>query len=190
AVPPYEPNPAYTQQQPHMQHQEYVSPHAPSYLTTTTTTTTNKPLLKSSYNHAPIQPNPQQHQYPQQSPMDPPKQEYYAGQEPTLQHHPSMPMQQAVQQSGYHTATPLTNLESAAAPVDCPCCRMRALTKIECHSGNTTAAWAAILCFCCCLGCIPYMMRTLKDVEHKCGHCGVLLATWHNSGRTVVHQHY
>ncbi|KAL9019839.1 MAG: hypothetical protein Q9185_002888 [Variospora sp. 1 TL-2023] len=146
AVPPYEPNPAYTQQQPHMQHQEYVSPHAPSYLTTTTT---NTPLLKSSYNHAPIQPYPQQHQYSQHEqkqyqsqpiaslPMDPPKQEYYAGQEPTPQHHPSMPMQQAVQQSGYQTATPLSNLQDAAAPVDCPCCRMRALTKIELHSGNT-----------------------------------------------------
>ncbi|KAL8986652.1 MAG: hypothetical protein Q9177_004068 [Variospora cf. flavescens] len=166
AVPPYEPNPAYTQQQPHMQHQEYVSPHAPSYLTTTTT---NNPLLKSSYNHAPIQPYPQQHQYPQHeqqqypspmdppkreyyagqeptpqheqqqypSPMDPPKREYYAGQQPIPQHHPSMPMQQAVQQSGYQTATPLSNLQDAAAPVDCPCCRMRALTKIELHSGNT-----------------------------------------------------
>ncbi|KAL8645825.1 MAG: hypothetical protein Q9210_006493, partial [Variospora velana] len=128
AVPPYEPNPAYTQQQPHMQHQE-------------------------SYNNAPIQPYPQQHQYPQHEqqqypsqpmaspPMDPPKQGYYASEQPqattTLQHQPSMPMQQQ-QQSGYQTATPLANLQDAAAPADCPACRMRALTKIEFHSGNTT----------------------------------------------------
>lgn len=93
------------------------------------------------------------------------------------------------QQSQYHTATPLQNLSEGAAPVDCPSCRSRALTRTEYVSGNTAMGWAALLCFCCCLGCIPFMMRSLKDVEHHCGKCGVLLATWHNSGRTVVHVH-
>ena len=54
---------------------------------------------------------------------------------------------------------------------------------------GAVSAWAALLCFCCFLGCVPFMMRSLKDVEHHCGKCGVLLATWHNSGRVVVHQH-
>ncbi|KAI4124795.1 MAG: hypothetical protein LQ338_004621 [Usnochroma carphineum] len=177
-VPPYEPNPSFTQQ-PQMQHHD-------------------------SYNNAPIQQYPQQQyqqQYQQQHqqqpmvspPMDQQKHEYYPSQAATPQHQPSMPtqqpVQQPVQQIGYQTATPLQNLQEAAAPVDCPCCRMRALTRTEYHSGNTTNAWAALVCVFFCLGCIPYLLRSLKDVEHKCGNCGVLLATWHNSGRVVVHQH-
>ncbi|KAL9008727.1 MAG: hypothetical protein Q9173_006178 [Seirophora scorigena] len=115
-VPPYEPNPAYTQQ-PHMQHQ-------------------------GSYNNALIQPHHQQQQYPEQQqypqqpmaspPMDPPKQEYYSAQP-----HP-MQQQQPVQQTGYQTAIPLANLEDVAAPADCPRCQMRALTVVESHSGRTT----------------------------------------------------
>lgn len=76
-------------------------------------------------------------------PMDQPKQEFYPGQPGTPQHQASMPMQQQqqqqpIQQSGYQTATPLANLGEGAAPVDCPCCHMRALTRTEYHSGNTT----------------------------------------------------
>lgn len=51
------------------------------------------------------------------------------------------------------------------------------------------SAWAAIICCWTCLGCIPYLINGLKDVTHNCGHCGVLVATWHRSGRTVVHVH-
>ncbi|KAI4218265.1 MAG: hypothetical protein L6R36_009044 [Xanthoria steineri] len=122
---------------------------------------------------------------------DQPKQEYYGGQEnnPTPIH-PQQAMPAVVPQAqGYQNVVPLANLQDSAAPVDCPCCHMRALTKTEHHSGNTTNAWAAIICFCVCLGCIPYLISGLKDVEHKCGHCSVLLATFHRSGRTVVHQH-
>jgi hypothetical protein len=32
-------------------------------------------------------------------------------------------------------------------------------------------------------------MNSLKDVQHKCGRGGVLLATWHRSGTTEVHIH-
>ncbi|KAL8993196.1 MAG: hypothetical protein Q9169_006527 [Polycauliona sp. 2 TL-2023] len=117
-APPYEPNPAYTQQP--MQHHD-------------------------SYDNNQINQYPPQQQYtPMSSPPihDQPKQEYYAGQE----HNPapihqqgSMPMQQPqVQAQGYQTAVPLANLQDAAAPVDCPACHMRALTKTEYHSGNTT----------------------------------------------------
>jgi len=44
------------------------------------------------------------------------------------------------------------------------------------------------LATCCiiCLGCIPYLIDSLKDAEHYCGHCGALLAVWHRSGHTEV----
>lgn len=44
-------------------------------------------------------------------------------------------------------------------------------------------------CFTLCLCFIPYMMNSLKDVQHNCGNCGVLLATWHKSGSVDVHMH-
>ncbi|PYH98021.1 hypothetical protein BO71DRAFT_89013 [Aspergillus ellipticus CBS 707.79] len=114
--------------------------------------------------------------YSQPSPIQPPEQPnrtFYAGSQ-----HPS----------GYSTATPLHALQRGPAPVDCPVCGHREMTRVVGESGNTTHAWAAVLCFCCCLGCIPYLMSSLKDEKHYCGHCGALLATWHNSGRTDVNQ--
>ena len=44
------------------------------------------------------------------------------------------PMQQPTQ---YHTATPLQSLGEGAAPVDCPACHQRALTRTDYVSGNT-----------------------------------------------------
>ncbi|KAK0610874.1 LPS-induced tumor necrosis factor alpha factor, partial [Immersiella caudata] len=84
---------------------------------------------------------------------------------------------------------PIAGLTRSAAPVDCPSCGQRALTIPSAKIGNSNHAWAAGLCCCFCLGCIPYLMSSLKDVEHKCGHCGVSLATWHRSGVTDVHLH-
>ena len=87
------------------------------------------------------------------------KQEYYAAAQPVdpnmqqdrsvpmqqqmPMHQNTMPMQQQMQQpmqsqSQYHTAIPLGNLQEAAAPVDCPVCRQRALTRTEYVAGNTT----------------------------------------------------
>lgn len=98
-----------------------------------------------------------------------------------------LPVQQPVN-SQYPTATPLHALQSSPAPVDCPACGQREMTQVIMESGNTTHAWAAILCFCCCLGCLPYLASSLKDANHHCAKCGVLLATWHNSGKVeVVH---
>lgn len=119
----------------------------------------------------------------------------HPGMPPQQHSHPGMPPQQ---QSGgygapntqvYHTVTPLASLSEGPAPVDCPVCHTRAMTRCEKHSGNTVHAWAAVLCICLCLGCIPYLIKGLKDTEHSCGHCGVMLATYKNSGHTVVHQH-
>jgi len=33
-------------------------------------------------------------------------------------------------------------------------------------------------------------MESLKDVVHRCGRCGVALATWHRSGWLEVHQRH
>ncbi|KAI4253667.1 MAG: hypothetical protein LQ352_003555 [Teloschistes flavicans] len=139
-VPPYEANPAYTQQ-PAIQHHEY-APLNPAF----------------SYNSAPIQPyHGQQQSYPPQGPQHTPmsspplaseqKHEYYPNQQsqpgiPHQQQQHQQPVQlqqmQHPSQSGYQTAVPLANLQEAAAPVDCPSCRMRALTRTEYHSGGTT----------------------------------------------------
>ncbi|KAI9740981.1 MAG: hypothetical protein M1834_002692 [Cirrosporium novae-zelandiae] len=90
----------------------------------------------------------------------------------------------------YEQAVPLTNLGMAPAPVDCPACRARALTRISHHSGNTTHLWALIVfaCTICCFW-IPYTIKSLKDVDHHCGKCDVLLATWHKGGQVEVHMH-
>ncbi|USP73646.1 hypothetical protein yc1106_00920 [Curvularia clavata] len=101
---------------------------------------------------------------------------------------PGMPPQQMPGQQ-YQSATPIANLQRGPAPADCPACGQRALTNTSFVTGNTTHAWAFGLCCLCCLGCIPYVMSSMKDVQHKCGRCGVLLATWHRSGSTEVHIH-
>lgn len=101
---------------------------------------------------------------------------------------PGMPPQQMPGQQ-YQNATPIANLQRGPAPADCPACGQRALTNTSFVTGNTTHAWAFGLCCLCCLGCIPYVMSSMKDVQHKCGRCGVLLATWHRSGSTEVHIH-
>ncbi|KAF2019667.1 hypothetical protein BU24DRAFT_459312 [Aaosphaeria arxii CBS 175.79] len=101
---------------------------------------------------------------------------------------PGMPPQQQTGQV-YQNATPIANLGRGPAPADCPACGQRSMTTVAYESGNTTHAWAGVLCCCLCLGCIPYLMNSLKDCSHKCGRCGVLLATWHRSGTTEVHIH-
>jgi transcription elongation factor Elf1 len=133
---------------------------------------------------------PQQQQYtgtpahPQETYKGDPQ--HYAPQQ--HQQQPGMPPQQA---SGmvYQNATPIPSLNRSPAPADCPACGQRALTNCSFETGNTNHAWAAGACFFLCLGCIPYMMNSLKDVQHKCGRCGVLLATYHRSGNTEVHIH-
>lgn len=135
-------------------------------------------------------PNAQYQQQPSQFAGSPPPQQPQGAymQPPQQQPQPGMPPQQP---SGtvYQTATPIANLQRGPAPADCPACGQRSLTNTAYETGGTTHAWALGLCLCLCLGCIPYLMNSLKDVTHKCGRCGVLLATWHRSGSTEVHIH-
>ncbi|EXA32748.1 hypothetical protein FOVG_16081 [Fusarium oxysporum f. sp. pisi HDV247] len=91
--------------------------------------------------------------------------------------------------SQYKTACPIATLGRSPAPVDCPGCGKRALTSTSFLVGNTTHGWAAAICGLFCLGCIPYLMNDTKDVEHKCGQCGITLATWHRSGTTEIRFH-
>jgi len=104
---------------------------------------------------------------------------------------PNIPQQsyqqaQSSKPNVYQNAVPLGALQQGPAPVDCPMCGVRELTRTEFVSGGTTHGVAALLCLCFCLGCIPYLATWFKDVEHKCGHCGTLLAVWKRSGRTEV----
>lgn len=53
-----------------------------------------------------------------------------------------MPQQQMPQQqmptSNFASATPLVSLQQGPAPVDCPMCRVRQMTRVEFVSGGTT----------------------------------------------------
>ncbi|KXG47195.1 LPS-induced tumor necrosis factor alpha factor [Penicillium griseofulvum] len=180
-----------------------VSPHSD------TLRTTSIPDAMHSYAPTPVN-GPPEPQYPHtpdsigQAPaydastsMATPPEKAYAGQPVPQYTQTAQPQQGAGPQqfytpsghpSGYATAVPLHAVQSAPCPVDCPVCGKREMTRTQAISGGTTHGWAAVLCFCCCLGCIPYLMSSLKDVEHACGQCGAKLATWHNSGRVDVLQ--
>jgi len=87
----------------------------------------------------------------------------------------------------FHSSTPLPNLGEGSSPADCPMCRQRSMTMTTPLVGNSTHMWAIGVCLLSGLGCIPYLITSTKDIRHNCGHCGTILATWHRSGRTVVH---
>ncbi|KAJ5457706.1 LPS-induced tumor necrosis factor alpha factor [Penicillium sp. IBT 31633x] len=162
--------------------------YAPTTLSTQTPMHTGPP--EKQYPHQPDSIG-QVPEYDAPISMGPPE-KAYPGQPLPQQHaqqgHPQQFYTPHGHPSGYATAVPLHGVQSAPTPVDCPVCGGRELTSITPVSGGTTHGWAAVLCFCCCLGCIPYLMSSLKDVEHSCGKCGAKLAKWHNSGRVQVLQ--
>jgi len=102
---------------------------------------------------------------------------------------PAMAQQPVGAQPMYHTAVPIMALTQGSAPVDCPVCRKRSLTRTEFEAGNATHLWAILFCVFVGLPCIPYLMNSLKNVRHSCGSCGVHLATWNRGGNTEVFQH-
>ncbi|KAL4754347.1 LITAF-like zinc ribbon domain-containing protein [Aspergillus terricola var. indicus] len=113
---------------------------------------------------------------------------YPAGQSnPAPQMYPPQTYPPAQPQSQYPTAFPLHALQRTPQVVDCPACSQREMTRTEAVNGNSTHAWAAVLCCCACIGCIPYFVAAFKNVDHHCGKCGQLLATYHGSGHVVVH---
>ncbi|KAL3448020.1 LITAF-like zinc ribbon domain-containing protein [Aspergillus insuetus] len=88
---------------------------------------------------------------------------------------------------GSVTSTPIPSLAESPAVVDCPFCRQRTPTSTTYETGTTTHTWALCLCIFLCIGFIPYLMDSFKDVQHRCGNCGALLATWDRRGTTLVH---
>ncbi|KEZ40741.1 hypothetical protein SAPIO_CDS8690 [Scedosporium apiospermum] len=82
---------------------------------------------------------------------------------------------------------PLVSLAAQPAPVQCPNCHQRVMTAVSYESGGFTHLMALLACCVVCLGCIPYLIASLKDVHHKCPNCNAPLATYHRSGRTEVH---
>ncbi|PVG00688.1 hypothetical protein CPB86DRAFT_782522 [Serendipita vermifera] len=125
-------------------------------------------------------------QYPQwtaqpgMNPNFPPQQ----GVPPGYQYNPGAPQFMPQQPGAPLTATPIPALNRSSAPVDCPVCGQRALTSTRKVVGSSNHLWAAIACFFFCLGCIPYLLDDLKDVEHSCSNCGTHLATFYKSGGT------
>jgi hypothetical protein len=52
---------------------------------------------------------------------------------------PEQPMaQQPMPENNFASATPLVSLQQGPAPVDCPVCRVRQMTRVEFVSGGTT----------------------------------------------------
>ncbi|RPA99437.1 hypothetical protein L873DRAFT_1683883 [Choiromyces venosus 120613-1] len=116
------------------------------------------------------------------------QQQYYAAAPQQYPQQQAIPMQQQGGQQ-FLQATPIPALSRGSAPVDCPICGQRKLTSVSYEVGSTTHLWAAVACVVACLGCIPYLMTSLKDVQHRCGQCGTLLAIWHRSGGAEVLVH-
>ncbi|TVY39417.1 Lipopolysaccharide-induced tumor necrosis factor-alpha factor-like protein [Lachnellula occidentalis] len=138
---------------------------------------------------------------PQQQQAGVPQQQYFDPkgypQAQTQQVHPQHPQQpQHPQVQGqapgrtYQNVTPLPSLGRSPAPVDCPACGQRSMTRITYVAGGYTHAWAAGLCVFTWFFCfVPYLIDGMKNVDHHCGNCGVMLATWHKSGTVDIHQH-
>ncbi|KAL3476050.1 LITAF-like zinc ribbon domain-containing protein [Aspergillus californicus] len=95
--------------------------------------------------------------------------------------------QPPAQQSQYSTSVPLHALQRTSQVIDCPVCHQREMTRTLAVNGKTTHGWAAVLCCCACVGCIPYFVASLKDVNHMCGKCDVVLAKYHNSGHIEIY---
>ncbi|KAF4991279.1 hypothetical protein FGRMN_7939 [Fusarium graminum] len=123
----------------------------------------SSPLAQPPFNNQPTNPAPT-HQAPQDK-------------------HAS-PQGQAQQQN--FQSMPIQNLQSQSAPVVCPSCGVRSMTVTKAESGGMMHGIAALVCFVSCLGCIPYLIDSLKDVHHQCGNCNMPLADYHRSGRTEV----
>ncbi|KAF8542424.1 LITAF-like zinc ribbon domain-containing protein [Trichophaea hybrida] len=94
--------------------------------------------------------------------------------------------QQFLQRPSHGTAVPLASLSKSSVPIDCPNCRVRAVTAMSYQSGNHTHMWAVVFTFLLLAPCIPYLVKSFKDVQHTCGNCGVPVAVWRQSGGVEI----
>jgi hypothetical protein len=95
----------------------------------------------------------------------------------------------AVQNSTTTYATPLQALNRYPATVHCSKCGKTCMTRTTYVTGNTNHAVAlGLFCFTLFFFWVAYLVDSWKNVNHQCGNCGTMLATWHPSGRIDVFQ--
>lgn len=144
----------------------------------------------------------------------PPPSHEYPGQ-PRMATFTQAPGPFAVVPTAAPPTTSLRELRDQSRVVQCEHCGQTSLTKIDFISGyrvryvplpsvfplrNALLACtdslekkigsyrllAVITCIVFCpLVFVPYMMNDLKDVEHRCGRCGTLVAKWERGSRRV-----
>jgi len=103
--------------------------------------------------------------------------------------HRRLPVQQN-DKSG-EIAIPISLLGRYQAPVECPACSRRTVTVVKHKNGKGTHTWAGILFVTTFIGgVVPYTMDYFKNVQHRCGRCGVVLATNHFGSGTEAHVHW
>jgi len=169
--------------------QETLPPYENASSTQISSGFSKRPLLESTYKQSEsssLQDIPM-HYIPTEQTESPGTQASLSHKEQPKEHSPVQLVGSSVEGHRFKTAIPLTVLSSGSCPVDCPECGVREMTTTTYQIGATTHAWAVAACLITALGCIPYLLSATKDVRHNCGNCGALLATWHRSGRTVVH---
>ncbi|KAM5352853.1 hypothetical protein ACJ41O_005575 [Fusarium nematophilum] len=165
-TPPQNPHPAVADQ--HAQPELNTRDQPPNY----DTRNFSSPLAQPPLSYSPASP-PMHHQYDG------------AGSFPQAPNGFPPQTQQSQPQQNFQSV-PIQSLQSQSAPVICPSCGQREMTVITPEAGGFTHGLAALVCLVSCLGCIPYCISSTKDVHHRCGKCGVPLATFHRSGRTEV----
>ncbi|KAH7065650.1 LITAF-like zinc ribbon domain-containing protein, partial [Auriculariales sp. MPI-PUGE-AT-0066] len=80
----------------------------------------------------------------------------------------------------------LNNLVSYAGACICPNCGQNQITRVTYQAGGYAHIWAIVFGVFLLSCCIPFLVNSFKDVLHTCSSCGVPLAVYHRSGKTVV----
>jgi len=90
---------------------------------------------------------------------------------------------------GFPTDTvPYSLLGRWPATVICSACGQKAMTRVGYKIGAGSHSWAAVFFFTTGIFVfIPYVAKRFKNVRHKCGKCGRLLATCHYGTGTETH---
>lgn len=143
-------------------------------MTTSPSTTPffSDPIIQTYASLAPQAPASPLNQLPQYSVTDPGNYNDLHKPTPTTQPPPTTLPPVQTQPSPFKVAIPLPSLSRGPAPVDCPICHDRALTRCEYEAGGFTHLLGIVMCLFMAAGCVPYMMRSCKDCRHFCGNCG------------------
>jgi rubredoxin len=88
----------------------------------------------------------------------------------------SISSQPAGQPSPYPQYVLPTVFSKYPQPITCPNCKASAMSTVNFETGLATyLATAAGCVFCACFGLIACCIDDLKDVEHYCPNCGMLV---------------